>query len=183
MGVAAIYARNRDIVPWFTFYDELGPMRIILNYKNMLHHSYYSDTFLIAGHVYKIFKRYGDEQFDARSLALFRAQCHAYGKAAANPILKRHIPGFFGEQNIVAVIDKEGNDISSMYDLNRCYRIEKIEGNEEKVSDKRILDFFPHVAVMRKLFMAEGIDTSDAIVIRYEHPDLFKFTDFKSASL
>jgi hypothetical protein len=157
-------------------------MHIDLRCDSKLYHALYSDVIAVDGRVYKLFKRFGQSSLDNRAATLFEAQCDAYKRAQLDPLLKLHIPEFFGVCSVETVLDQAGGDISGRYSLEACYAIEELPGLDKKVNDEDILNNCPHVQEIRKRFQTMSIDTGDASVFMYDDPERFKLIDFMSTN-
>jgi hypothetical protein len=153
-------------------------MRIDLRVHRKLQHSWLSDVFAANGQVYKVFKRLSDPPADQRAVEVFDQQCSAYRRAGEDPILKQHVPEFYGLFTIEQLVDENGQDVSEGYRLGACYVIEELSGREAKVTAPLITDEYPYISEMRKVFDAHGIRTEDASVFNYDDPEHFKFIDF-----
>lgn len=133
--------------------------------------------------VYKLFKRNshpdyaGEDSFDdQRNIEVFRSECEAYKLVQTREHLSIRTPQFFGCMNVKAVLDLEGNDISSQFLLECCLCLELVQGTAQKLNP--VLERFEYLQHFISELHAAGVNyTLDASVFS---PKLqtFKVIDF-----
>lgn len=83
------------------------------------------------GTAIKIFKKNPDHDH-SHIEATFRNEMDAYSLANAHPDVQKHIPNFYGTQNIDSIFDQHGNNVSDQYYLDLNFKMEFIEGHFQK---------------------------------------------------
>lgn len=138
----------------------------------------YSDVFIIADRVYKLFKRSDDPNLHNHALSKFGAQCDAYMRVASDIIMRKHTAQYYGVCHIERVVNECGGDVEVPYCLDACYVVERLFGPELKVTDTKVLTDCPYIFELRRYFREMGINTTDSTVFNYNDPERFKLIDF-----
>jgi hypothetical protein len=145
-----------------------------LRVHQRIYHAPYSDVFRVEQRIYRLFRDSPDPNLRNRTSRLFEAQCEAYRLAQSDPVLKWHIPIFYGQSTVTDVLDEHDESIVSRYMLDRCYSISFLEGEEEKV----ITCPRPEVKAIRERFRQLDINTGDASVFVFREAMGFALIDF-----
>jgi hypothetical protein len=138
-----------------------------------------------GGLAYKIFKaakhrdRVGEEPYiEAECRAVFELECSAFKKIAVYEKLAAHVPAAFERIAVAHVLDPSGNDVSTEYMLNCCYRMEVISGTPEKLTGGT-RNTFPWVRAFTANLADIGVTgTNDCSVFFRECADSFQIIDF-----
>lgn len=135
--------------------------------------------FVVDDRVLKIFysKEIPPKHDHAGTRRLFQSQCDAFEESSEDPILKIHIPLFYGQVDVEDVLNNDGQSIKEQYLLDCCYGLERLFGPDVKIPEAA--GQYPHIADAVKRFTNRGIQTHDACVFNPRDADSFKFIDIE----
>jgi hypothetical protein len=131
---------------------------------------------------FKLFKSgrhpdYRDDPLPENKIrAYFRSELDAYLIVSAKPQLAEHVPVFHGVPAIASVVDANGSDVSALFLLDCCLKLERICGDDRKWA--LVEREFPHLQDFDRRLRAAGVDfTLDANVFNAASPEAFKVID------
>ena len=151
-----------------------------------LRHGYkegvYSIVYFLDDRAYKLFRSRPEvppRQTREGRREIFNRQCEGYRVAASFAYVSAHIPQYFGNMVVEDVISTRGSSIKDDFLLDCCYVIERLVGQENKVTDDVVLEQWPHVFEERRRLESYRIRTMDASVFNADDPTGFKLIDFE----
>ena len=152
---------------------------MILHLEQIVAPGRYSHVFTCHGPktVCKLFRKKPLDPDGIAVNAIFQSEVAAYRHLRHCPDLMKHAPAFFGECPVRDVLDSAGHSVAGSYHLNCCYEIERLDGEDRKISDLPE-EAWSQLEPLFDQFSECDLDAGDASVFGWEEPTTAKLVDF-----
>ena len=129
--------------------------------------------------VLKLYRAGGPAGWQAGLARLRDEEVRAYKISTSDPQLAGHIPHFYGIEEVGAVVDSCGLDISERFLLPLAISLERLHGSITKVQD--LAELPSYIREILEAFEAKGIYAADASVYRPDDAERCKFIDLTTS--
>ena len=161
-----------------------------LNMENLIGHGGNSCVFAASTGqwVFKLFKSSNHTDFcndpipDRILRQLYESELEAYTLVSEHPEVVAHVPSFGGPMSVASVTNTAGVDITSMFLVDCCLKLGRIEGREAKLSN--LVDHHVHLRdFCRRLHELGVLFYHDASVFDPGDSSKFVVFDFRTREI